>query len=239
MDDNSFLEKYWKIRKKTKDIYENHATKKVFKELHNTEIESKLEVKYNHNETFNNIKNLFKNKEISGFKIPSHFSFTIISGSINKYYKKDGKILKEMIKRDGSKIVEKSPGEKLDNSYKLDCIIKRSEVKGIRKPTEENKPLLDSAKTISKIYRERKAFWIEKINNRRIYQITLDKCTYNKKILYQIEIEFVGSYIERNETKYTEKEVIEDIAYLTDILLKKFPNIKESYLTKERWSLSN
>ncbi len=83
----------------------------------------------------------------------------------------------------------------------------------------------------------RKAFWVDNLKTGRTYHISLDCCIGPPGILYETEVEYTGRYIGSGNTKQdeAEKEIIEDIAKITKILIEKFPELKPSELTKQKW----
>lgn len=59
----------------------------------------------------------------------------------------------------------------------------------------------------------------------------------NQNSLYQLEVEYSGTYLSDNQQllskELTEQKIITDIAYITNELLNNFSELKPSILTKQ------
>jgi len=207
--------------------------KPFYKELKDCEIEAKLEAASE--EIFYQIKNLFR-QQVDAFQLPNHFPYTAQSASINRYYKNRDDFFKALFRGNVARIVRKEGLEIINDKFNLNCILKRKEVKGDLIPI--NSKILSSAELLGQLHRRRKAFYLANIKTGRFYHISLDCCTAQSEILYEIEIEYTGRYLE-NKTdepqELIEKAIIDDIAQITKILLDKFPELKKSQLTKQAW----
>ena len=207
--------------------------KPFYKELKDCEIEAKLET--DSEKILPKIKNLFRKKN-NDFQLPNHFPYTTQSASINRYYKNKVDPFKALLRGNVARIVRKEGLEIINDKFGLSCILKRKEIKGNAVPI--NSELLTSAELLGELHRRRKAFYLANIKTGRFYHISLDCCSSQSGILYEIEIEYTGRYLE-NKTdepqELTEKLIIDDIAQITKILLDKFPELKPSQLTKQAW----
>jgi hypothetical protein len=219
----NFLNKYFLAKNKIH----------LYKELNDCEIESKLEIKnkIDPETVFQEIKQYFK-KNNSKFKLPKHFPRTLESASINRYCKNKNGLFKISMKGDKMRIIFKSKKEILKNSKKLTCILKRKERKGDYFSIWSKS--IESAELLEEIKRKKKFFYIVNSLTKRFYQISLDYCyNYFNKNLRQIEIEYIGRSIKLKTAE--ENKIVEDIAKITEILLKKFPALRPSQQTKEEW----
>lgn len=208
------------------------AGKKIYKELKDCEIEAKLET--DSEEVFQRTKQFF-NKGESNFRLPSHFPYTLESASINRYYRDDKNSFKAMFRRDEVEIVRKDEGEVIKDPFGLDCILKRKETKG--ELVSIDSEMIALAELRGELYRMRKAFWIENPETNRTYHLSLDCCLGPPGVLYEMEVEYTGRYTEPGITK--EKEIIEDIAEITKLLIENFSELRPSQLTKQGWLGAN
>jgi len=211
---------------------EKNNGNKIYKELPGIEIEAKLELEGE--DPFLEIKNLFREKNVSGFILPPHFPFTLVSGSLNRYYQDKKGVFKAMFRGNEARIIRKGKSEIVKDSYNLNCILRREENKGEMIPA--NSEIFKNSKFLGELYRGRKAFWVDKPETKRTYHISLDRCSSDFGELYELEIEFTGNYSDVKTN--SEEEIIEDIAFLTKFILERFPQLKKSQLTKENWLLS-
>lgn len=211
-------------------LYHAKTSGKPFhKELKGCEIESKLETETEG--IFQEVKQFFK-EDKSHFKVPSHFPYTFESASINRYYKEGDGLFKAMLRRDEVEIVKKGDVEIMKDPGELNCILKRKETKGNIVPIDSE--IIASAQLQGELYRMRKAFWIVNPQTDRFYHISLDCCLGLPGVLYEMEVEYTGRYNTKSkDTK--EEDIVEDIASITKALIKNFPSLKPSQLTKRDW----
>lgn len=204
---------------------------RIYKELPGIEIESKLELIAK--DPLFEIKDLFRQGEVPGFILPPQFPFTVVSGSLNRYYQDERGVFKAMFRGNTARIIRKGKIEVVKDPYNLNCILRREEHKGESISTDS--AILKTSRVLGELYRDRKAFWVDKPTTGRTYHLSLDRCSSDFGELYELEIEFAGNY---NDVRATsEKEMIEDIAFLTKFMLERFPGLKVSQLTKENWLL--
>lgn len=189
------------------------------------EIEAKLSLGGKNQHVFHQIKNDFFGGFIKGFVIPRNFPYTLESGKLHRYVSFGNNQYKRIsIKGMSKKLVFKNNAEVMEDPFGLNCIIKRREI--------EEPFSLELADLPSKtIYRKRKYFIVENKANRNSYCILLDRCHYNDQELFQIEIE--GLLL--SPTKEEEKVIIEDIAYLTNQILRRYKFLKPNPLSKLDW----
>ena len=76
---------------------------------------------------------------------------------------------------------------------------------------------------------------IQGIRNKNMYLVLIDRTSTDgtSKELYQLEIEA----IETSPSSEKEIEIVEDIAAVAKYALKKFPFLKPTTLTKQKWLL--
>lgn len=206
-----------------------------FKELKNCEIEAKLQT--DSEKSIQEAKKIFQRGQ-SGFKLASNFPYTFESATINKYYRGGDGLFKAMFIKDEAEIVRKGEAEIIEDPMNLNCILKRKEEKGQIVPFDSE--IITSAKLQGELYRMRKAFWIDNQRTNRFYHISLDCCLGPSGMLHQMEVEYTGMRGEAknhfgNINQAIEKEIIEDIAKITKILLEKIPSLKPCQLTKQEW----
>ena len=108
----------------------------------------------------------------------------------------------------------------------------------IEKKEEKNKSPIESLNLndsvfLSSLERIRKIFWVENLATRRLYHISLDYCNTSQDSLYQMEIEYTGTYVKRESV--SEQEIVDDIAILTHLIMKRFPELKRTTLSKQEW----
>lgn len=211
------------------------SNNKFAKELKNYEIESKLEAESDR--IFPKIKYFCENN-LNGFGIPKHFQYVFDSASINRYYQNEEGYFKALLRGDKVKIVRKSPIEIIANNFNLKCVTKRTETKDQEVSLDSD--LILSSKLLSELLRTRRAFYLVNNKTGRSYHITIDHCVAEQKSLYQLEVEYTGTYSlitdEQIISNNIEQEIINDIAYVTNELLINFPELKPSILTKQEWS---
>ena len=191
----------------------------------NTEIEAKLSLSREKQQIFRQIKNDFYNGNIDGFEILKAFPYILENGKLHRYLiTPHNDCLRISMKGESKRIIYKGNSEIVNDSFRLNCIIKRSEVKA---PFSLNLLRLPS-KTI---YRKRKYFIVENRINKNDYCILIDRCTFDSDELFQMEIEGILLSPSKDE----EKEVIKNIAYITKQLIKKYRFLKPTTLTKLDW----
>lgn len=190
-----------------------------------TEIEAKLLLKKEDQQIFHQIKCDFYKGIIEGFEISEDFPYTLEGGRLHRYVILDDNDYKRIsIKGKSKRIVSKENFEVLDDPFGLNCIIKRREIK---EPLSPNL-LIPPSKML---YRKRKYFIVENKESKNSYCILVDRCTYDGSELFQIEIEGLLLSSARNK----EKEIVKDIAYITNQLIKKYGVLKPTKLTKLNW----
>lgn len=214
-------------------LYHAKTSGKPFhKELQGYEIESKLVT--DSESVFPKVKRLFE-AESSDFKLPAHFPYTFESASINRYYRSSKGLFKAMLRRNEVEIVRKGDIEVVEDPFGLNCVLKRKEVKGEIIPIDSE--IVSTAELQGELYRMRKAFWVENPRSSRFYHISLDCCLGLPGTFYEVEVEYSGRYggPEVVAGDRTEEEIVEDIAKISMILIREFPELKPTQLTKQSW----
>lgn len=189
------------------------------------EIEAKLLLDKEHQHVFNQIKNDIENKSIEGFVIPKEFPYVLEGGKLHYYIiNPQNDYLRISVKGKAKTIISKENSEIIGDAFGLNCIIKRKEIK---------EPLSDDVLSLPSkiIYRKRKYFIAENEKTRNSYSILIDRSTYDHNELFQMEIE--GLLLNPSATEET--EIIQEIADLTNKLIKKYPILKPAPLTKLDW----
>lgn len=197
----------------------------------NTEIEAKFVFTENNQNIIQNIKKDITNGEIKGFKLWTRYPFFAEGAAIHRYvFKKDSnKMHRITLKGLNQKLVVKSNSEILKDKYGLNCILKRKEVEKKFDPS-----LLQLPYKILK--REKKHFVIKNSVGTK-YHISIDRTLIYETIkenkeLYQLEIERI-SY---NPSEKELKKTIEDIGFISNFVVKKYPFLKPTPLTKIEWA---
>ncbi len=191
----------------------------------NIEIEAKFSLKEDQEYVFHKIKHDFKNNLVLNFSILKEFPYTLESGKLHEYFIDSSKhILRISRKGDKGTFTKKGTGEIIKDKFGLNCIIKRDEDKNTipKNITPEKK--------FKTIYRKRKYFLIENENTKNSYCILIDRSSYLNNQIYQIEIE--GLLLKSSKK---EKEIIDEIATISNILTTKYPILKPTSLTKFNW----
>lgn len=203
----------------------------LVKELKGCEIEAKLEA--DSEDVFRMTKQLFRNG-VEGFVLPPHFDFTFESASINRYYGNEDGVFKAMLRGNKAEIVVKRDSEIVKDPLGLDFILKRKEKKGVIVALDSE--MIRNAQLKGELHRMRKAFWVDNVRTGRTYHISLDRCTGEPGILYEMEIEYTAIYKEMaGVMPVNENEIIADIAFLTKAILDNVPGLRPSVLTKQGW----
>ena len=204
--------------------------KKLVKNFKWCEIEAKLTT--DSENTLKKAKEIFRNGN-GKFHLPFHFPFTMEGASLNRYYSdKNNKLLKAMFRGNKMQIVTKGKDEIIQDPLGLNCIVKRTEEKTGYHNIDSK---IFQEKLEGELFRTRKAFWIDTPQN-RIYHISFDYCQGNPGTLYELEVEYVGTYkIDGHANPITEKEIIDDISQITQILIEEIPELKPNPLSKTEW----
>jgi hypothetical protein len=191
-----------------------------------TEIEAKLSLTADDQSVFHMIKDDFMHGIIHGFSVPEEFSYTLQEGSLQRYIlgQVEGKSLRLSIKGRSKSVTSKKDSEVKEDNLGLHCIIKRSE---IEEPFNDSLLLLPSMA----LYRKRKYFAVKNNTTGTSYCISMDRCTSGYKELYQMEIEGLLLAPSNDE----ENKLVDDIAYLTNALIKRYPELKPTIITKSGW----
>lgn len=177
------------------------------KEIADSEIEAKFIVLANHYRFFlNDLKAAFSSGAFTGIGIASDYPYSQATTSMNQYWGRrlNGKLVDgvKLLFRPGNfSVVIKEQTEFLPNQYGLGCVLKRREIKGdviphveetMTETLERYEEIFGPLELCGMVYRQRQAFWPETEKTGRIYHISLDRCISEGKILYQLEIEYVG-----------------------------------------------
>jgi len=193
-----------------------------------TEIEAKLILNKEDQYLFHQIKKDFKQGEIKGFQILEDFPYTLENGTLHQYLvntNQDHNVARVSIKGDKKVFTVKGKGEIIQDQFNLNCIIKR----------QEKKYTIDEVKNIISselLHRKRKYFIVKNILSKETYCILIDRCTDEENELYQMEIE--GLLIS-SENKEQELNIINDISNIVNHIVKKYPQLQPSTLTKQEW----
>lgn len=191
----------------------------------NIEIEAKMLLGRENQHVFHQIKKDFYSGFINGFVIPENFPYTLEGGKLHRYViTPNGGYVRISIKGKSKKVVSKEGSGIVADPLGLNCIIKRREIK----ESLSGNLLALPSKTL---HRKRKYFIVENEKSKNQYCILIDRCTYDDDELYQMEVEGLLLSPSRDE----EKELVRDVAYLTNQLIKKYPVLKPTTLTKLEW----
>lgn len=196
-------------------------------ESSNIEIEAKLSLSGKYQYIFHKIKKDFYNGLIKGFKIIEDFPYTLERGKLHRYIiTPDNNYLRISINGKSKRAIIKENPEVINDPFGLDCIIKRKEIK---------KPLSSDifTSTSKTLYRKRKYFLVENKKSGNSYCILIDRCTCEDNELFQMEIEGLLSLYSPSMNE--EKEIIKDITYITNQLIKKYNVLKPTTLNKLDW----
>lgn len=190
------------------------------------EIEAKLTLEEKDQYLFSKIYDDFKKGTFENFEILKSFSYIVEKGKLHQYIIGDGNPTRISIKGDKSVINTKSNLEILKDEFNLNCIIKRKEIS----KKYENINFQAPSRIL---YRKRKFFIVKDINvnDGYNYSITLDRCTYNGKEIFQIEVEGLLLSTDKNQ----EQKIINDISHIVYKLLQRYPSLKPTIITKEKW----
>ena len=225
------------------------------KELAKTEIEAKFLVEcsqpYNF---FLGLRNSFLKNKIPGFTLKP-YPYIKAGASINFYWTRlekgkpvDG--IKLLYKGQRFRIVTKAKTRILKDIYGLNCLMIRREEKGERfEHSKENleRVLAESTQKFGSLtpqghlLRSRLAIWPESEKTRRVFHLSLDRCSRNGNIFYQLEIEYVGRKPGYSlvESKIAQEQIIKELSLLShevfQLANKKGFVLQPSQLTKLEW----
>ena len=190
-----------------------------------TEIESKLILGDESQHVFHQIKRDFHDGVIDGYSILEGFPFTLEAGKLHRYViTPDGRYLRISMKGDKKKVISKTDSEIMENSYGLNCILKRTEVR------EEFSPDVLSLPSRT-IYRKRKYFLVENKKTGETYCVLIDRSTLDGQTMFQMEVE--GTLLSPSPSEV--KATVEDIAYLTKSIVNRYDNLTPTTLAKLDW----
>ncbi len=189
-----------------------------------TEIEAKLSLDGEHQYVIHDIKRDFCNGLVRGFELLPELSYLLERGKLYRYKRANGGENVRINVGEGFSrtITVKNEGEIVNDGIELGCIIKRHK-------SEEIAGNYLEGETIGTINRRRKYIVVQKIGTGNTYSIQVDTSTCMGQRLFQLEIEGQPS------SPGAEKEAIEDITLLAAFLLKKYPFLSPTKLTKRKW----
>ncbi len=190
------------------------------KELANREIEAKFNVNHpNSVALFVALKRHFRG-ESEKYEVPDHYSYSQAGAKINHYWSKEdnsGQLvegLKTMFAGRRVRPIFKKEVVLLPLSP-LGFLLERGEYKGKRFDfvPEAYQDLINKAEKDSRnlnyvgfLNRSRKAFWPENKQTRRVFHVSLDYCrSFDDRVMFQLEVEYVGRYFDHIEDKPEEE----------------------------------
>jgi hypothetical protein len=189
------------------------------------EIEAKLSLDGRKQNIFHKIRNDFKRGRINGFGPMKGFPYILESGRLHKYIvNHQNNYIRIGLKGDSQTTTLKENSETIKDLLNLNCILKRREIK-------ISQPKKDLNQSLRMLYRKRKYFIVQNNKNKETYCILIDRCTCGAKELFQIEIEGLTLSSLRDK----EAEIIKDIAYITNKILRKYKDLKPTTQTKLDW----
>jgi len=196
----------------------------------NMELESKFNLKKQNQTVFQKIREDFLKNEVKGFKIYSKYPFVIEKTEFHFYVNKKNtnKNYRINLKQFEKSLVVKSNLEIIKDKFGLNNILKRKEVYIKLDPNILKLPSKD-------INRKRKYFIVENELG-YTYCILIDRslsCSMIKKCreLYQLEIEVLL----QDPSKEELNKKIEDVAFISNFIFKKYSFLKPTTLTKQEW----
>lgn len=189
----------------------------------NTEIESKMLLSIEDQNIFNKIKEDFRSNKVKRFGLIKKYDYSWEYNTVARFIltKDRSHVRLNMEKRE---VVHKSPPVVVTNDLNLKCILKRTEIK----KKAPKKMLLEPFKERR---RSRKTFVVENRENKNIYIILVDRTSIEGRDLYQLEVENLS----RSPSSGREKQIVGDIAFITNFILKKYKKLKPTILTKQEW----
>ena len=211
------------------EYHVGYKGKKFHRELPETEVEAKLGA--TGEMSFRQIKELFRTGHLS-FVLLEHFPFTVESGSIQRYYRHNGRVFKVSYKEGGATRVEKGIKVVLDDPLHLGCVVRRTEKKDIAVPFDS--PIITSE--YRELYKMKKAFYVRNMVTNRFYHLSVDCCTGLGDPLYQMEIEYTGTFGEIIRAGNAQDDVVKDIATIAAAAMSIDSALKPTQLTKEEWT---
>lgn len=188
-----------------------------------TEMEAKFLLGKEQQYVFNSIKRDFEKGDIEGFAICKEIPHVFEDGRLHYYIPPFDAGIRLGLKGKSKTITLKENSETIKGD--LIEIVKRKETK-----PDLSIAILES----TPICRKRKYFVTENLETNNSYSITVDRCTFEDKELFQMEIE--GLLF--SPSKFEENRVVKDICYIGKKLITKYPFLKPTSLTKRDWFVS-
>ncbi len=189
-----------------------------------TEIESKLSLSLSQQSVFTKIKNDFRKNLIKQFGLIKNHEDSWEYTNFQRYVITEDKGYIRL-RQDLKHVTYKSDQVIMKDPFGLGCILKRREV-----DRKTPKTLLDRPFILKR--RTRKTFIVKNKVNKNTYIILIDRTSVGKDYLCQIEIE----HISRKPSLSQEQLIVRDIAYMTNYIIKKYPFLKPTTLTKHEWA---
>lgn len=193
-----------------------------------TEIEAKMLLDADKQNIFHELKNDFRGNKVKGFSLVKNHEYGWEYHTLARYIiTEDGRHIRLNNDMKTKHVVYKSKQVVMNDPFGLGCILKRREIKKKNVPDNLlNKPFLLSR-------RSRKTFIVQNTKTKSVYIILTDRSSVDgdRKDLYQMEIEKVCSRPSLSE----QKAYVEDIANITNYVIKKYKHIKPTTLTKQEW----
>lgn len=189
----------------------------------NTEIESKLSLSPNDQHVFNLVKEDFRNGKVKDFRLIKNYDYSWeFTAAARFVVTPDNSHIR--INNESKMAVYKTAPVVMKNSFGLDCIIHRTELK-------EKAPDYLLKKKSTERRRTRKTFIMENKKSKLMYIVLIDRTSTAGKDLYQLEVE----HICRSPTENEVDVIVNDIAFVTNYILKKYKKLKSTTLTKQEW----
>lgn len=210
----------------------NHreSAPKITKDLSPKELEIKFNIEnLDYGIVFLLVRSLFSSEE-GKYRISEGYKWSDETGSIIRYFKKNGEVYRLVFADDVYGTDYKTPY--IANS------IAREEVSSKYRPIERGPDVkLSEKKSLGEFYRIKKKFWVVNVESDRVYHIVCDVCDCVKGSLSQLEIEYTGILKSRGELS-SEEVVQNDISEISKIILSKktlYRHLKPTRLTKSDW----
>ncbi len=190
-----------------------------------TEIEAKLSLNRKDQFIFHRIKYDFYNGVFSGFNVSGRLPWTLESSAVHVYdFNEAGRVLRTSMKR----TTTKSGEQIMNDDFGLGCILKRTEIK---EKSGRSSDATDLLRSISNTIIKRRKYFIVEDSNGSTYCVSMDDSSNMRRHLFQIEVERTLL----SPSKKEEDAAVDGIGRITNGILKRYPHLKPTTLTKAKW----
>jgi len=191
---------------------------------HDLEIEAKLNISKTDQNIFIDFHRLISQNKLPNFKVYKNYPFVYETGKVQKFCISKNKYIRYTISKGNAGVTIKNNSQVVKDKYGYNCILIRQELPG-------NKKDIKNTKRFKELYRKKKYFLIENINNKNTYSFCIDRCSYKNHVLYQIEIEALAE----SSNKFSISSKVQDILTMLTHLFKNNTQIRSTTLTKQEW----